>query len=385
VVLGFVLVVFVCEQARPAVRRPLLARGHLVDMCYLLAYALVVVPLVVLIGSGFSGDLARLAPWLVLPKVLRVPGWCFVALAVLAIDFADWLAHLGNHRLTALWRLHAVHHSQEELSILTTFRAHPLVHVSFLLSAIPILAISSNATTPAEVLTVYACLGALPHANVRWTYGRVGKVLISPAYHRIHHAATGRIDINLGTVFAIWDVLSRRAAFPAAGAAACRTGLDGRPIPVEQAADGRTGRSLAMTLLIQWAEPFGAARPGLAARAARASRRGAAPPGLRSTKRAGGVPAAPGLRSAATREGGAPRAPRRRAGSAATREGGALRAPRRRAGSAATREGGALRAPRRRAGSAATREGGELKAPLRLADSRATRATRPDTREVPSK
>jgi sterol desaturase/sphingolipid hydroxylase (fatty acid hydroxylase superfamily) len=257
VVLGFVLVMFAVEQARPAVRRPLLARGHLVDMCYLLTYALVVVPLIVLIGAGFSGELARLAPWLAIPRIPGVPGWCFVALAVIAIDFVDWLAHLGNHRINSLWRLHAVHHSQEELSILTTFRAHPLVHVSFLISAIPILAISSNATTPTVVLTVYACLGALPHANVRWTYGRLGRVVISPAYHRIHHAATGRIDINLGTVLAIWDALSRRAVFPVADSAACPTGLSGRPVPVEQ----ETGRpGLTRTFLTQWVEPFTATR-----------------------------------------------------------------------------------------------------------------------------
>jgi sterol desaturase/sphingolipid hydroxylase (fatty acid hydroxylase superfamily) len=56
----------------------------------------------------------------VLPRVPGVPGWCFTGLAVLGIDAVDWLAHLGNHRLAALWRLHAVHHSQEELNILTT-------------------------------------------------------------------------------------------------------------------------------------------------------------------------------------------------------------------------------------------------------------------------
>jgi sterol desaturase/sphingolipid hydroxylase (fatty acid hydroxylase superfamily) len=258
-VLGFVLTVFVIEQVRPAVRRPVLATGHVVDLCYLLTYALIVVPLVVLIGAGFATALAKAAPWLVIPRLPGVPSWLFLALAVLGIDAADWLAHLANHRIRSLWRLHAVHHSQEELSILTTFRAHPLVHVSFLVSAIPILAVSSNAATPAIVLTVYACLGALPHANVRWTYGPVGRVLISPAYHRIHHAATGRIDINLGTVFAIWDALSRRAVFPARGAAPCVTGISGRPVPVEQA-PGRAG--LAGTFVSQWAEPFASSRAG---------------------------------------------------------------------------------------------------------------------------
>ena len=65
-VLASVVVVFLIEQVRPVERRPVLARGHLLDMTYLLAYALVVVPLIVLIGAGFSSELARHAPWLVL-------------------------------------------------------------------------------------------------------------------------------------------------------------------------------------------------------------------------------------------------------------------------------------------------------------------------------
>jgi sterol desaturase/sphingolipid hydroxylase (fatty acid hydroxylase superfamily) len=255
-VLGFVLAVCITEQIWPAERRPVLARGHLLDFCYAVFYALLVVPLIVLLGSGFSGLLARLEPWLVLPRMPGVPAWCFVALAVLGIDAVDWLTHLANHRLNPLWRLHAVHHSQEELSILTTYRAHPLVHVSFLLSAVPILAVEANTATPAVVLTVYACLGALPHANVRWTYGPVGRIMISPAYHRIHHSATGRLDINLGTVFAIWDMLSRRAVFPARAAAdrtVIETGLSGRPVPVEQSGSRlRLGR----IMLSQLAEPF---------------------------------------------------------------------------------------------------------------------------------
>ena len=253
VVIGFVLAVMTVEQLWPAERRPVMARGHLLDLGYLLFYALLVIPLIVLIGSGFADLLARDAPWLVLPRLPAVPGWCFIVLAVLGIDAVDWLTHFGNHKITALWRLHAVHHSQEELSILTTFRAHPLVHVSFLISAIPILAVEANTATPAAVLTAYACLGALPHANVRWTYGKLGRIMISPAYHRLHHAATGRLDVNLGTVFTFWDVLSRRAVFPRPGGAPGVTGLAGRPVPVEQSgARPRLGR----TILSQLAEPF---------------------------------------------------------------------------------------------------------------------------------
>jgi hypothetical protein len=67
------------------------ARGHLLDFCYAVFCALLVIPLIVLLGAGFSDLLARLAPWLVLPRVTGVPGWCFVGLAVLGIDAVDWL------------------------------------------------------------------------------------------------------------------------------------------------------------------------------------------------------------------------------------------------------------------------------------------------------
>jgi sterol desaturase/sphingolipid hydroxylase (fatty acid hydroxylase superfamily) len=253
VVLGFVLVVFVIEAFAPAERHRVFARGHVLDVGYMLAHALVVVPLIILIGTGFSSSLARVAPWLVLPRNTAIPHWCYIAIAVVAIDAVDWLAHLANHKITSLWRLHAVHHSQEELSILSTFRTHPLVHVSFVISAVPVLALASNAATPAAVLTAYACLGALPHANVRWSYGRLGKVFVSPAYHRLHHAPTGRLDINMGTVLTIWDRMTRRAVDAVPSAVVAPTGLAGRPIPVEQSSEQP---HFVRTFINQWTQPF---------------------------------------------------------------------------------------------------------------------------------
>jgi sterol desaturase/sphingolipid hydroxylase (fatty acid hydroxylase superfamily) len=253
VVLGFVLAVFAIEQVAPAQRRQILARGHVFDFGYLVAHALVVVPIIVLIGTGFSSTLRQLAPWLVLPRVTDVPRWMFVIVSVIAIDAVDWLVHLANHKITSLWRLHAVHHSQEELSILSTFRTHPLVHLSFVISAVPVLALASNAATPAVILTAYACFGALPHANVRWTYGRLGKVLVSPAFHRRHHSPTERLDINLGTVLTVWDRMSGRAVYTSPTAEAAPTGLAGRPIPVEQSS---SQPAFVRTFIRQWTQPF---------------------------------------------------------------------------------------------------------------------------------
>ena len=68
VVLGFVLVVCVLEQIRPAQRRRLFARGHLLDFCYVVLYMLwLVVPLIVLLGGGFSTCRPGWRRWLCRP------------------------------------------------------------------------------------------------------------------------------------------------------------------------------------------------------------------------------------------------------------------------------------------------------------------------------
>jgi hypothetical protein len=122
-----------------------------------------------------------------------------------------------------------------------------------LISVIPAVVLSSNATIPATVITVYICLSSLPHANLPWTFGPLGKVIVSPAYHRLHHASKGRIDLNLGSVFTIWDVMTRRAVFPVGGAEPIATGLHRRPVPIEQA---RPAWVPLHVLGLQLADPF---------------------------------------------------------------------------------------------------------------------------------
>src|SRR5271166_1124094 len=176
-------------------------------------------------------------------------------LTVVAMDGPNWLAHYADLRLGPLWRFHALHHSQEELSVLTSFRAHPLMHTTgFLLATVPVLALMPTRPMAPVLITIYVCLGTLQHANLSWTLGPAGRVLVSPAYHRLHHAPDTQ-RVNLGVVLTVWDVLAGRARFPARGDRADRTGLNGRPIPVEQA--DRAGPRL---LIRQLTEPFQAHR-----------------------------------------------------------------------------------------------------------------------------
>jgi len=246
----------ICERIWPAERRPLLARGHVQDVCYLALHAIVVIPLMTLLSVGAATLIGSHAPWIELRWTQHWPLWLLVPVTIVAMDGANWLAHYGDHRLDFLWRFHALHHSQEELSVLTSFRAHPLMHTTgFLLATIPVMALMPTRPIAPVLITVYVCVGTLQHANIRWTFGPLGRVLVSPAYHRLHHAADDQ-GLNLGVVLVIWDMLAGRARYPASADAAGRTGLDGRPVPVEQ------GDSAAPALLLarQLVEPFRAAR-----------------------------------------------------------------------------------------------------------------------------
>jgi sterol desaturase/sphingolipid hydroxylase (fatty acid hydroxylase superfamily) len=254
IVLSFVFVVVICERLWPAERRPLLARGHVQDAAFFVLFAVGIVPLVTLLGVEFASLLAAHAPWLQLAFTRSWPRWLAVGLTLVAMDACNWLAHYADHRYRLLWRFHAVHHTQEELSVLTTFRTHPLVHtLSFLTATVPVVAIMPDHSLAPILVTVYLCLGALPHANVPWTFGSVGKLFCSPAYHRIHHAIDGPYDVNLGIVLTVWDVLARCAVFPVRGGPVGRTGLAGRPIAIEQV--GSRYRPLRV-LSAQLAEPF---------------------------------------------------------------------------------------------------------------------------------
>jgi sterol desaturase/sphingolipid hydroxylase (fatty acid hydroxylase superfamily) len=239
VVLAFVALAAVAEWWRPAVRRPLGAAGHRQDAAYLALYIVLVVPALTLIGTGAAVSLSRLDGGMALHPFDGLPRWVFVAIVLVLMDLANWSSHLLNHRTRTFWHFHALHHSQEELSILTAFRAHPLVHTSFQLAALPLIVLGTGGAVPAPILIGYVVLSTLPHANVNWGFGPVRYLIVTPAYHRLHHDRSGGGGVNLGTVLVLWDLLAGLAMFPARGVAPVPTGLSGRPFPVEQEPGGR--------------------------------------------------------------------------------------------------------------------------------------------------
>jgi sterol desaturase/sphingolipid hydroxylase (fatty acid hydroxylase superfamily) len=193
-----------------------------------------VLPLVTALTLSFVEILRRIAPWLVVPQTSIVPRWVIVIVIGVAMDGCNWGVHLANHRIQTLWRFHELHHSQEDMNALTVFRTHPLIHVSYLVALVPGVLLLDNGAVSVAVLAVYGSIVAFAHSNTRLSFGPLGRIVVSPNFHRIHHKVDGPQDVNLGFALTIWDQIFHTAVFPAKDTVRIDTGLPGRPLLVEQ-------------------------------------------------------------------------------------------------------------------------------------------------------
>jgi sterol desaturase/sphingolipid hydroxylase (fatty acid hydroxylase superfamily) len=249
-IIGLFLVV---ERLRPAQRRPLIARGHRQDAIYAVLHMTLLVPLVTALTLSFVAVLREATPWIVLPHLSALPRTGAIVLIVLAMDACNWAVHLANHRVRMLWRFHELHHSQEDMSTLTVFRTHPLIHVSYLIAVVPAVVLLANGAVTTTILVAYGSMVAFAHSNTRLGFGPLERIFVSPNFHRIHHQLDGPQDVNLGFTLTVWDQLFGRAVFPTEATIRADTGLPGRPLRVEQ--EGPRPRHVAV-LVAQIVGPF---------------------------------------------------------------------------------------------------------------------------------
>ena len=232
--LALIGVIMIVERVRPAQRRALFARGHRQDIMYAILNVTLVVPLMTALTLSFVEVSRRVFPWIVLPHMGFVPEGIVIAVIFVCMDWLNWYVHLANHRVRVLWRFHELHHSQEDMNALTVFRTHPFLHFSYLLALVPGIVLVANGAVTTSVLVAYGVYVAFAHSNTNLDFGPLGRIFVSPNYHRIHHRRDGAQDVNLGFALTIWDQLAHRAVFPDQSTIGIDTGLAGRPLPVEQ-------------------------------------------------------------------------------------------------------------------------------------------------------
>ena len=135
-------------------------------------------------------------------------------LFLIVSDAALYWKHRTMHAVPALWRIHAIHHSQRNMTLLTSFRFHAadeLISNVVRLAVALILGIPPAASIPATiVLTVYQ---SLQHSDTGWTFGLLDRIFVSSRFHNVHHSVdAAAYRSNFGLVFSAWDFLFRTAS-----------------------------------------------------------------------------------------------------------------------------------------------------------------------------
>jgi len=139
---------------------------------------------------------------------------------VVIIDFFTYWFHRLQHRFDWWWALHAVHHSQRQLSFWADDRTHVLDGLIYSLwLALLAIAIGMPGNYFFFLILLSRFVESLSHVNARIGFGPVGdRLLVSPRYHRIHHGiGVGHEGVargcNFATLFPVWDWLFGTANF----------------------------------------------------------------------------------------------------------------------------------------------------------------------------
>ena len=139
---------------------------------------------------------------------------------LLVLDLAEYWRHRLSHKFQWWWSLHALHHSQRQMSFWTDNRNHLLDDLT---QALWVAAIALFIGVPPGqffmIVVATRMLESLSHANIRVSFGSLGeRLLVSPRFHRVHHAiGLGHEGVhrgcNFAVLFPIWDIAFRTANF----------------------------------------------------------------------------------------------------------------------------------------------------------------------------
>jgi sterol desaturase/sphingolipid hydroxylase (fatty acid hydroxylase superfamily) len=140
------------------------------------------------------------------------PGPTRTVLELLALDYTLFVWHVLTHRVPPLWRFHAAHHLDRDLTASTGLRFHLgelLLAIPWRLLQIRIIGVGHSTLELWQALTVMSIL--FHHSNVklpRRLEEALSWVIVTPGLHTIHHSTrpTER-DSNWSSGLSLWDRL----------------------------------------------------------------------------------------------------------------------------------------------------------------------------------
>jgi sterol desaturase/sphingolipid hydroxylase (fatty acid hydroxylase superfamily) len=143
---------------------------------------------------------------------IQVPRYLSIIISFLFIDFSGYFTHRLFHKISVLWKLHKLHHSDRDVDTITTFFHHPLERVAnFLVNTLIFVLFD----VPVPVILLYGIVASIhsPLTHFRFILSEkwnkiISYLIVTPNFHRIHHS----LDIkegnsNFGVLFSFWDKL----------------------------------------------------------------------------------------------------------------------------------------------------------------------------------
>lgn len=149
------------------------------------------------------------AAWRVAPIHLPLDDWWTWVVGFVAVEFAYYGFHRASHRVRWLWASHAVHHSSEQMTLLSSLR----LGWTNLLSAgwafyVPLILIGFDPKLVVLLLTLNLRYQFFLHTEAKISLGPLEWLLNSPSHHRVHHGRNDAyLDCNYGGVLIVFDRL----------------------------------------------------------------------------------------------------------------------------------------------------------------------------------
>lgn len=150
------------------------------------------------------------------------------ALALVVYDVFSYWAHRLQHALPVFWAIHQFHHEEQRLSSASSLRAHWLnLPFSQMMSLVPMMWLLGLDAMPHAAFLFIGIFAALSHANLNLGFGPLERFLVSPRYHRLHHARAPHLhNHNFATLLPLWDHIFGTYLAPDA-AHPVQTGVEG--------------------------------------------------------------------------------------------------------------------------------------------------------------
>ncbi len=153
----------------------------------------------------------------------------FLEILLLA-DFTQYWVHRAFHAVPWLWRFHAIHHSSRSLDWLAGSRLHVVdIVVTRGLVMVPVFLLGFAQPALYAYLLFVSFHAVLIHANVRFRFGWIDRVIATPRTHHWHHAVAP-IDKNFAVHLPVIDAVFGTLHLPGDEWPAAY-GTAGHPVP----------------------------------------------------------------------------------------------------------------------------------------------------------